>query len=86
MSGAIETLFAIGANGIAARELADGGRARSLEAYSRYNQTRFARQMWPRAGKLAVALAAADACWNGRARLPMDYYDERRHVLDQQRL
>lgn len=76
MSAAAETMLAIGANGIAARDWQIEGGARSLETYARYNQTRFARQNVAGAGKLAVALAAADACWNGRARLPMDFYDE----------
>lgn len=75
MGGAAETLFAIGANGIAARDWQTPA-GRSLETYVRTQQTRFARHDVAGAGKLAVGLAAADACWNGRSRLPKAWYDE----------
>ncbi len=75
MGGAAETLFALGANGIAARDWQTPA-GRSLETYARSQQTKFARHDPAGAGKVAVALAAADACWNGRSRLPMAWYDE----------
>ncbi len=74
MGGAAETLFAIGANGIAARDW-QATSGRDLEAYVRTQQTKYARHDVAGAGKVAVGLAAADACWNGRSRLPMAWYD-----------
>jgi hypothetical protein len=75
MGGAAETLFAIGANAIAARDW-QTAKGVSLESYARAQQTKYARNDVAGAGKVAVALAAADACWNGRSRLPMAWYDE----------
>ncbi|MGL4649833.1 MAG: hypothetical protein ACRC1H_10525, partial [Caldilineaceae bacterium] len=62
MGGAVETMMALGANGLAARDWQSAAATRSLEQYSRFNQARFARSDVAAPGKLAVALAAADAC------------------------
>jgi hypothetical protein len=62
MGGSVETMMALGANGIAADAWQHGPATRSLEQYSRFNQARFARSDSAAPGKLAVALAAADAC------------------------
>ncbi len=75
MGGVAETLFAIGANGIAARDW-QTPKGVSLEDNARAQQTRFSRRDVASAGKVAVGLAAGDACWNGRGRLPMDFFDE----------
>ncbi len=75
MGASAETMIAIGANGTAARDWRIDRGLADLERYARSHQTRFARGDVASAGKLAVALTAAGACWNGRALLPMDYYD-----------
>ena len=75
MGGAAETLFAIGANSIAARDW-QAPNGVSLERYARAQQTKYSRNDVAGAGKVAVGLAAGDACWNGRSRLPMAWYDD----------
>jgi hypothetical protein len=76
MGASAETMFAIGANGIAARDWRIAGGLADLQRYARTNQTKFSRTDVAAAGKVAVALAAADACWTARAKTPADYYDE----------
>jgi hypothetical protein len=76
MGGTVETMMAIGANNIAgATWQVDGGK-QPLSTYSRIQQTKFARDGVAFAGKLAVAIAAADGCWGRRTVQPSHFYSE----------
>jgi hypothetical protein len=76
MGGAVESLFALGANDLAARDWQHASATRSLEQYSRFNQARFARSDVAAPGKLAVALASADACLSRGTVRPSATFDE----------
>ncbi len=76
MGGALETLLAIGANGLDAGAWQSADATRSLEQYSRFNQARFSRSDAAAPGKLAVALAGADACVSRGTVLPLARFDE----------
>lgn len=75
MGSAVETMLAIGANGLDAANWQAAGATRSLEQFSRFNQARFARNDVAAPGKLAVALAGADACVSRATRLPPATFD-----------
>ena len=74
MGGAVETMFAIGANGLDAAEWRIAGGRRDLRTFARLNQTRYTRTDVAAAGKVAVALAASDGCYTANALQPSDYY------------
>lgn len=76
MAGAVETMLAIGANGLAAADWQIEGGTSSLADYSRVRQARFARDNVAASGKLAVALSAADACFARNARTPNSWLDD----------
>jgi hypothetical protein len=76
MGGAVETMMAMGANGITAAEWVAPESGRSLEHFGRYNQARFSRSDLAAPGKLAVALAAANACTSRGSVLPDARFDE----------
>ncbi len=72
----VETMMAAGANGESGHDWrAEGGR-RTLADHARIYQTRFARSGPAAAGKLAVALAAADGCWSRNALQPSAYFSD----------
>lgn len=75
-SGSVETALAIGANGLTADswQVEDG--ARSLGDYLRVRQGKYSRESVAAAGKLAVALAASDACFARNALTPNDWLED----------
>jgi len=76
MGGTIETLMAIGANGLTAGTWQSPDASRSLAIYSRYNQARFSRSDVAAPGKLAVALAAGNACISRGTVRPLARYSD----------
>lgn len=76
MGSSAETMIALGANGLSAADWQAPNATRSLEAYARAYQARWARTDPAAAGKLAVALSAVEACVWRWTKLPADFYDE----------
>lgn len=74
IGAAVETLLAIGANHIAANEWRRGATAPSLADYVIGNSAAYARNSAAGAGKLAVALAAADLCLPAGTLTPQGHY------------
>lgn len=72
----LETMMALGANGEAAHEWRAANGRRSLMDYAQIRQTRFSRNGAAAAGKLAVALAAAEGCWARYAVQPSTYFSD----------
>lgn len=74
MSTSVETMLAIGANGLAASTWRRGGPAgASLEEYAAANSATYARSGAAAAGKLATALAATDSCLPAGAVTPAHF-------------
>jgi hypothetical protein len=73
--GSVEAAMALGANGLTAAEWQVEGGARSLADYLRVRQGKFSRESVAAAGKLAVALAASNACFARNALTPNDWLE-----------
>lgn len=76
MSGAIEVLFALGANHERPESWKPVDGLRALDAYLLPRARAYSRDNVAAAGKLAVAAAAADACRPARTVKPSFYYSE----------
>jgi hypothetical protein len=76
MAGTVETMLSIGANGLQADGWQAEGALRDLQDFARIHQTKFSRGDVAAAGKLAVAIAATNSCWNGRAVEPSAFYSD----------
>jgi len=75
VAGSVETAMALGANGLSADEWQVEGGARSLADYLRVRQGKFSRESVAAAGKLAVALSAANACFARNTLTPNDWLE-----------
>lgn len=75
-AGSVEMALALGANGYTADEWQIEGGERSLADYLRVRQGRFSRENVAAAGKLAVALAASDACFARNTLTPNDWLED----------
>ena len=76
MAGSAEVMMAAGAAGHSAADWQAPGAPRSLSTHARIHQTRFSRGDAAAAGKLAVAIGAADGCWGPLAVRPTAFYSE----------
>jgi hypothetical protein len=72
----LETMMAVGANGERASQWRAAEGQRTLADHARTHQTRFSRSGPAAAGKLAVALAAADGCWGRNAMQPSAFFSD----------
>mgnify|MGYP001210303608 CR=1 FL=1 len=75
IAGSVEAAMALGANGLAADTWQVEGGTRSLADYLRVRQGKFSRESVAAAGKLAVALSAANACFARNTLTPNDWLE-----------
>ncbi len=71
----VEGLMAVGSDGYSAASWIRKGGSRSLETYWMGNGTAYAKKSGDAAGKLAVGLQSACACWPSSALHPTAYYN-----------
>ena len=74
VGAAVETMLALGANGLTAAEWRRSVAAPSVQAYVAVQGAAFSRNSAGGAGKLALAVAAADTCLPGGAVTPRSHY------------
>lgn len=81
IGGALEVIMAVGANRIPGAAWRAGDSAPSLADFLRRTARSFADDGAGAAGKVAVALAAADGCRPARLMTPMDFFDDETGVF-----
>ncbi|HXF64028.1 MAG TPA: prenyltransferase/squalene oxidase repeat-containing protein [Caldilineaceae bacterium] len=74
MGASVEALLAVAANALDADQWQATADAPSLLDYVLANAAQYSRQGTAEAGKLAVALVGAEACWPEEALTPTDHY------------